>query len=108
MQGFVTQNSVGRKLARRFVAGETVEDAVAATKEMNRLGLHVSLDHLGENTTNPEEARQATDEALASLDAIQREKLDANVSVKLTALGQDIDHDLCLDNICKVIRRAEE
>ena len=108
MQSFVTGNGVGRKLARRFVAGETVEDAVRATREMNRLGLHVSLDHLGENTTSPEEASQATEAALDILDAIRRERLDANVSVKLTSLGQDIDEKLCRDNLCKVMQRAEE
>ncbi len=108
MQGFVTGNAVGRKLARRFVAGETVEEAVAASREMNRLGLHVSLDHLGENTTSPKEARQATEAALAILAAIKHEKLDANVSVKLTSLGQDIDKKLCLENLCRIVRQAEQ
>lgn len=107
MKGFVTKNGLGRKLARRFVAGETVEDAIAATKEMNRLGLHVSLDNLGENTSNVEEARQATQVALDSLAAIEREKVDANISVKLTSMGQDIDDGLCLANICKVVQQAQ-
>lgn len=108
MKGFVTRNQFGRKVAQRFVAGETVEDAVKASREMNQLGIHVSLDHLGENTTNVDEAKKATDAALEILAAIGKEKLDANISVKLTSMGQDIDHDLCLDNICRVVKQAHE
>ncbi len=107
MRGFVTTNRLGRVVARRFVAGETVEDAVKATQEMNRQGLHVSLDHLGENTSNVEEADLATGQALEILEVIHREKLDANISVKLTSMGQDIDYDLCYKNICRVVEQAE-
>jgi proline dehydrogenase len=107
MKGFVTTNRLGRVVARRFVAGETVEDAVKATQEMNRQGLHVSLDHLGENTSNIEEAELATGQALEILEVIHREKLDANISVKLTSMGQDIDYDLCYKNICRVVEQAE-
>jgi proline dehydrogenase len=107
MKGFVTTNRLGRVVARRFVAGETVEDAVKATQEMNRQGLHVSLDHLGENTSNIEEANLATRQALEILEVIHREKLDANISVKLTSMGQDIDYDLCYKNICQVVEQAE-
>jgi proline dehydrogenase len=108
MKSFVTKNSIGRKMARRFVAGETVEDALAATREMNNAGIKVSLDHLGENTSNPAEAEVATNAALDILEAIHREKLDGNISVKLTSMGQDIDHDLCVANITKVVTRAQE
>jgi proline dehydrogenase len=107
MKGFVTTNRLGRVVARRFVAGETVEDAVKASREMNQQGLHVSLDHLGENTSNVDEANHATGEALEILDVIAREKLDANISVKLTSMGQDIDYDLCYQNILRVVRKAK-
>jgi proline dehydrogenase len=107
MKGFVTTNRLGRVVARRFVAGETVEDAVKSTQEMNRQGLHVSLDHLGENTSTIEEANLATGQALEILEVIHREKLDANISVKLTSMGQDIDYDLCYKNICRVVEQAE-
>ncbi len=107
MKGFVTGNKLGRKLAHRFVAGETVADAVAATREINKQGIHVSLDNLGENTTSTEEAQLATQAALDILAAIEAEKLDANISVKLTSMGQDVDHDLCLENIGKVIAQAQ-
>lgn len=107
MKGFVTTNRLGRVVARRFVAGETVEDAVQATREMNRLGLHVSLDHLGENTSNVDEATHATEQALEILEVIRREKLDANISVKLTSMGQDIEYDLCYKNISQVVQKAQ-
>ena len=108
MKGFVTHNPLGRVVARRFVAGETVDDAVKTVREMNRLGIHVSLDHLGENTTNVEEANKATAQALEILEVINREKLDANISVKLTSMGQDIDYDLCYQNISRVVQKAHE
>jgi proline dehydrogenase len=106
MRGFVTSNKLGRGAARRFVAGETLQDAIAATQEANRTGLHVSLNHLGENTTSEVEANQATTDLLNLLDAIA--EADANVSLKLTSLGQDIDQRLCLENIGKILTRAEE
>ncbi len=107
MRGFVTKNGLGRKMAHRFVAGESVQEAVEASRDMNKLGIHASLDHLGENTSNPAEAQAATQAALDILEAIEREKLDANISVKLSSLGQDIDHDLCLQNICQIIHKAQ-
>ena len=108
MKGFVTHNPLGRVVARRFVAGESVEDAVQSVREMNKLGIHVSLDHLGENTSNVEEATHATEQALEILDVIHNEKLDANISVKLTSMGQDIDYDLCYKNICQVVQKAQD
>lgn len=108
MKRFVTKNQIGRKMARRFVAGETVQDALTATREMNKYGIKVSLDHLGENTHTVEEANAATQAALESLDVISREKVDANISVKLTSMGQDIDHDLCLQNISRVVKHGAE
>ncbi len=108
LQNFVAQNPLGRSAARRFVAGETQVDAVNAAREANRLGLHVSLDHLGENTTSEEEANQTAEEYLKLLDYISESKVDANVSVKLTALGQDIDRELGVKNICKVLEKAQQ
>lgn len=108
MKGFVTHNPLGRVVARRFVAGETVDDAVKTVREMNKLGIHVSLDHLGENTTNVEAASKATGQALGILDVIKKENLDANISVKLTSMGQDIGYDLCYQNISKVVQKAQD
>lgn len=108
MKGFVTHNPLGRVVARRFVAGETVDDAVKTVREMNKLGIHTSLDHLGENTTTIQEANTATTQALEILEVIKNEKLDANISVKLTSMGQDIDYDLCYQNISRVIQKAQD
>ena len=108
MKGFVTHNPLGRVVARRFVAGESVEDAVQSVREMNKLGIHASLDHLGENTSNVEEANRATEQALEILDVIKNEQVDANISVKLTSMGQDIDYDLCYKNICQVVQKAQD
>ena len=108
MKGFVTHNRLGRSMARRFVAGESLNEALQTTQEMNQAGLHVSLDHLGENTTNLEEARQATEDVLAMLTSITQEKLDANVSVKLTSLGQDVDEAKCFQNISQIVQKAQE
>lgn len=108
MKGFVTHNPLGRVVARRFVAGETVDDAVKTVREMNKLGIHVSLDHLGENTTNVEDADKATGQALGILDVIKKENLDANISVKLTSMGQDIGYNLCYQNISKVVQKAQD
>ncbi len=107
MRSFVSRNRLGRTMARRFVAGETLDDAIVATQELNKSGIHVSLDHLGENTSNPAEAEHATQQYLSLLDRIAQEKLDANISIKLTAMGLDIDPQLCRENVCKVLERAK-
>ncbi|HKO04505.1 MAG TPA: proline dehydrogenase family protein [Candidatus Acidoferrales bacterium] len=82
--------------ARRFVAGETLDDALAASKELNLESRAVSLNHLGENVSTPAEARQVCDSYIGMLRALDREKLDGNISIKLTQLGLDFDAGLCL------------
>jgi proline dehydrogenase len=106
MRSFVSTNRLGRSMAHRFVAGESLEDAIPSTRELNQQGIHVSLDHLGENTANPAAADHSTQQYLSLLDRIATEKLDANISIKLTALGLDIDPELCLQNVTKVLERA--
>lgn len=90
---FVTDTSIGRAVANRFVAGDTVEEAVAVAKELNAVGMSVSLDHLGEHVTTVDEATAARDSYLACLDSIASEDLDANISVKLTQLGLGLETD---------------
>ena len=105
---FVRNNGLARKLARRFVAGETIEDALDAVAELNARGITASLDLLGESVFNEGEARAAGREYLMILDRIHERKLDANVSVKLTAMGLDIDEDLCVEIMHSIIGRARE
>lgn len=104
---FVTHNRLGRSSARRFVAGETLEDAIQATRALNQRGLTVSLDHLGENVTDAAEAASAAQDYSKILDAIKQSGLDANISIKLTALGLDIDAALCEANVRQVLDRAK-
>src|SRR5919197_5702928 len=91
VRGFLTSNEAARQLALRFVAGEHLADGLAAVRRLNRQGFSASLDHLGEHTTNPAEARAAADDYVALLDGIDAARLDANISLKLTQLGLDID-----------------
>ncbi len=105
---FVRNNRMARGFANRFVAGETLDTAVAAVKKLNASGMTVSLDLLGESVHNEAEARAAGKEYLAILDRIHSEKLDANVSVKLTAMGLDVSEELCIDVMQTVLQRASD
>jgi proline dehydrogenase len=104
---FVRNNRLAKHFARRFVAGETIADALTAVRALNAKGITASLDLLGESVTNEREARAARDEYLRILDRIRESKVDANVSVKLTAMGLDIDHELCVGIMQDVLARAQ-
>jgi proline dehydrogenase len=105
-QRVVTGTPVSRRLAERFVAGETLDDAMRAARATNEAGLSVSLDYLGEAVGNREEAEQATEMAIRILERIAEEGVDSNVSVKPTQLGLGIDVDLCRANLVRVLERA--
>ncbi|TCS95848.1 proline dehydrogenase family protein [Hazenella coriacea] len=94
--------------ATRFVAGETLAQCVEAVKEINQDGLVVTLDHLGESVASREEALEATQAAIYIFDAIEESGVDSNVSVKLTQLGLDIDHQFCLENMDRIAAKAKE
>lgn len=104
---FVRGNRLAKQFARRFVAGETIGEALAVVRELNAKGITASLDLLGESVTNDAEARAARDEYLKILDRIRESKVDANVSVKLTAMGLDIDHELCVGIMQDILTRAQ-
>jgi proline dehydrogenase len=97
---------LARQVAGRFVAGETIEEAITVAREMNRQGMRVSLDYLGESVTEAAEARAARDEIVRLLDRIQATGVDANVSLKLTQLGLKIDPELAFENLRCVLERA--
>lgn len=90
-----TKTRIGRRVALRFVAGESLDDAVPAARALNEAGMPVSMDHLGEHVTDRAAAEAARDSYLACLDRIAAEGLDANISVKLTQLGMGFDDELC-------------
>ena len=104
---FVRNNTLAKKFASRFVAGETLDEALTAVRMLNAKGITVSLDLLGESVTNQREARASANEYLGILDRIQQQKLDANVSVKLTAMGMDISEELCVAIMHDVLGRAQ-
>ncbi len=103
-----TDLGAGRKLALRFVAGETLAEAIDVARALNGRGMTVSLDHLGESVTDVGSARAARDDYLACLDQIEASGLDANVSVKLTQLGLALDRELTLGNLKQIAERAAE
>ena len=90
-----TDVPIARNVAQRFVAGETLDDALAATRELNAKGMPVTLDHLGESVTDEAVARRSADVYLEALGRIADEGLDCSVSVKPTSLGLDVSVELC-------------
>jgi proline dehydrogenase len=105
---FVRHNRVAQSFANRFVAGETLETAMAAVARLNARGISASLDLLGESVHNESEARAAGNEYLAMLDRIHKSKANANVSVKLTAMGLDVSEELCIAIMHKILQRARD
>ncbi len=105
---FVRHNRVAQSFANRFVAGETLDTALAAVARLNLRGITASLDLLGESVHNEVEARAAGQEYVTMLDRIHERKANANVSVKLTAMGLDVSEDLCVAIMHKVLQRARD
>jgi proline dehydrogenase len=103
---FVRRNRFARTFARRFVAGETLDDAIDAVRRLNANGMTASLDLLGESVTDESDARETGRAYVEMIDRIEGEGLDSNVSVKLTALGLDISEDLCVAVMNEVLERA--
>jgi len=104
----VTNWSFAWRAASRFVAGEKLEDAIRVIKTLNAKGINATLDHLGEHTSNPEESRQATRDILKAIDAIEESGVRANVSIKLTQIGLQLDEKLCEENLREILTHAKE
>jgi proline dehydrogenase len=104
----ITRAPVSRSIARRFVAGDTLDEAVEAARAVNAAGLSASLDFLGESVKSREEATEAAEMAIRILERIAAEGIDANLSVKPTQLGLDVDEDFGRENIELVLQRARE
>lgn len=97
-----------RGLAKQFVAGETLSEAIEAVRELSRSGRQATLDHLGENISTPAQARAATEAYREILEEIARQKLDCSISVKLTQLGLDVSEEQCRENLRSLVERAAE
>jgi proline dehydrogenase len=108
IRGFFIRNPAARRVARRFVAGETLEEAIVATKALNERHISATLDHLGENVSDAVEAESAARDYITILDCIHAQGAEANCSIKLTALGLDIAPQVCQANLARVLRQARE
>ncbi len=104
----VTKWSFAWRAASRFIAGEKLEDAIRVIKTLNAKGINATLDHLGEHTSNPEESRQATRDILKAIDAIEESGVRANVSIKLTQIGLQLDEKLCEENLREILTHAKQ
>ena len=105
---FMRHNGVAKRFAERFVAGESLEQVLGVVARLNAKGISASLDLLGESVHSEDEARAASREYLNMLDRIHERQLDANVSLKLTAMGLDISESLCVTLVSAILDRARE
>ncbi len=114
---FLSKNRFFTKIAKRyglrfgagrFVAGETVPNAVETIKILNRKGMAVTIDHLGEFIDSEHEARHAADECIEAINAIAQHHLDSQLSLKLTSMGLDISEELVLENMRKILEAAQK
>ena len=96
------------RMARRFVAGETLDDAMRTVQALNQKGLLVSLDHLGENVHTEADASRAVQDYLDLLDRIAASRVRANASLKLTQLGLDVGEEICINNMRRILQRAKD
>lgn len=97
-----------RSMVRRFVPGERLDDALATLDSLKALGMSWTVDVLGESVASRDDATAAADRYIQTLDALATHGLDANVSVKLTQMGLDIDRDFCVQNVGRIVAKARE
>lgn len=108
LKGIASRNGIARTMAGRFVAGETLDEAIAAVRAINARGMSATLDHLGENVSTREEATAATNAGGAIMRAIAEAGVRCNGSFKLTQLGLDHGEDFACENIRRVIEQAAQ
>jgi proline dehydrogenase len=106
LRAVAERSSIGQKFSSRFVAGTQVDDVLRATRSVNQLGCSVSIDNLGENVTNADEARASAQLYHQLLDDIAAQKLNANISLKLTHMGLDVDEKLARDLVAGLVAKA--
>ena len=106
LRNFAERSTLGRRVSGRFVAGTEIADAVRVTQTLNRAGMSVTIDNLGENVTNSDEARHSAELYHQILDAITASQLNANISLKLTHMGLDVDEKLARDLVSGLVAKA--
>lgn len=107
-QRLVTRWKFAWRAASRFVAGEKIEDAIRAVRELNANGINATLDHLGEHTSTLAEAKQATEDILEVINQISCCDVRSNVSIKLTQIGLALDEELCAKNLMRIVETAAQ
>lgn len=105
-RGIITHAPFAKTVAGRFVAGETIDEAMQAARELNDAGMTVTMDNLGESVESRDDARAAADVYIEVLDRLAADGIDGNISVKLTQMGQDIDTDFLRQNVGRILERA--
>jgi proline dehydrogenase len=108
LRSWVETASLAGRLTKRFVAGQTLEEGLRVCRALNEEGILVTLDHLGEGVTSPEQAEGSRDAYLESLRRIRQESLQSTISLKLSQLGLEIDDRLCRRNLEPVVKLAKE
>ena len=108
LRDHVTKWGFVRRSVTRFMPGERIEDALAAAKEQQKLGINTILTRLGENLTRGDEFEEVTQHYLEVIDRVAEAGLDAHISIKPTQLGLDLDRALCERNIDRLVERAEQ
>lgn len=101
-----TPKAIVRTFAKKYIAGETLNDAMATVSRLNNESTMTTVDVLGEFVESADIARQETEQSIRVLEEIDRRKLDSNLSVKLTSLGLAIDKEYCFSNLHRVVARA--
>ena len=107
-QKLVTGWSFAWWAASRFVAGETIQDAIRVVRELNAKGINATLDHLGEHTSSVEEANTAADSIISILQEIDKAGVRSNVSIKLTQIGMGLDEEICRRNLIRILNQAKQ
>jgi len=104
----IETSALSRRVASRFVAGETLADVLAAGRRINSEGIALTIDHLGENVTSLAEAEVSRDVYLNAMNQIAANQINGNVSLKLTQFGMDISENACRANVEQLVVRAKE
>ena len=106
LRNFAENSTLGGRMSSRFVAGRSVEEVLTAATAVNSHGMSTTLDSLGENVHSPQEVKEAADVYHRLLDAIEQRRLDANVSVKLTQMGMDLNPELAFATVAALVKHA--
>jgi proline dehydrogenase len=106
LRNFAENSTLGGRMSARFIAGRSVEEVLTAATAVNSHGMSATLDSLGENVHSPQEVQEAAEVYHRLLDAIEQRRLDANVSVKLTHMGMDLDPELAFATVAALVKHA--